>query len=67
MTGNIQNLFPVGHGDGPATQQEYDDKVADLAEVINAVAPDVLALQEVAVIGCRVTVVTSCSCRESAR
>jgi endonuclease/exonuclease/phosphatase family metal-dependent hydrolase len=47
MTWNIQNLFPVGHGDGPATQQEYDDKVAGLAEVINAVAPDVLALQEV--------------------
>jgi hypothetical protein len=47
MTGNIQNLFPVGHVDGPATQQEYDDKVAGLAEVINAVEPDVLALQEV--------------------
>ena len=47
MTWNIQNLFPVGHADGPATQQEYDDKIAGLAEVINAVAPDVLALQEV--------------------
>jgi predicted extracellular nuclease len=47
MTWNIQNLFPVRHGDGPATQQEYDDKVAGLAEVINAVEPDVLALQEV--------------------
>src|SRR5262245_36302499 len=47
MTWNIQNLFPVGQGDGPATQQEYDDKIAGLAEVINAVAPDVLALQEV--------------------
>ena len=47
MTWNIQNLFPVGHGDGPATQQEYDDKIAGLAEVINAVAPDVLALHEV--------------------
>jgi hypothetical protein len=34
MTWNIQNLFPVGHPDGPATQQEYDDKVAGLAEVI---------------------------------
>jgi hypothetical protein len=44
MTWNIQNLFPVGHPDGPATQQEYDDKVAGLAEVINAVEPDVLAL-----------------------
>jgi hypothetical protein len=47
MTWNIQNLFPVGHPDGPATQQEYDDKVAGLAEVINAVEPDILALQEV--------------------
>ena len=28
MTWNIQNLFPVGHADGPATQQEYDDKIA---------------------------------------
>jgi hypothetical protein len=47
MTWNIQNLFPVGHADGPATQQEYDDKIAGLAEVINAVEPDLLALQEV--------------------
>jgi predicted extracellular nuclease len=37
----------VGHVDGPATQQEYDDKIAGLAGVINAVEPDVLALQEV--------------------
>ena len=28
-------------------QQEYDDKVAGLAEVIDAAEPDVLALQEV--------------------
>jgi predicted extracellular nuclease len=47
MTWNIQNLFPVGQGDGPATQQEYDAKVAALGEVIDAVEPDVLALQEV--------------------
>jgi Endonuclease/Exonuclease/phosphatase family len=47
MTWNIQNLFPVGHADGLATQQEYDDKIAGLAEVINAVEPDLLALQEV--------------------
>jgi endonuclease/exonuclease/phosphatase family protein len=47
MTWNIQNLFPVGHQDGPATQQDYDDKVTALAEVIDAVEPDVLALQEV--------------------
>jgi len=47
MTWNIQNLFPAGQGDGPATQQEYDAKVAALGEVIDAVEPDVLALQEV--------------------
>ena len=43
MTWNIQNLFPVGHADGPATQQEYGYKIAGLAEVINAVEPDLLA------------------------
>ena len=37
----------MGHVDAPATQQEYDDKVAGLAEVIDAAEPDVLALQEV--------------------
>jgi len=47
MTWNIQNLFPVGHEDGPATQQEYDDKIGGLAEVIDAVQPDLLALQEI--------------------
>jgi endonuclease/exonuclease/phosphatase family metal-dependent hydrolase len=47
MTWNIQNLFPAGQGDGPTTQLEYDAKVAGLAEVIDAVEPDVLALQEV--------------------
>lgn len=47
MTWNVQNLLPVGHQDGPATQEEYDAKLAALAEVIDAVEPDVLALQEV--------------------
>ena len=46
MTWNIQNLFPAGHGGGPATQQEYDDKVGAPAAVIDAVEPDILALQE---------------------
>lgn len=32
-----QNLFPVGHADEAATQQEYDDKIAGLAELVNAV------------------------------
>jgi endonuclease/exonuclease/phosphatase family metal-dependent hydrolase len=47
MTWNVQNLFPAGHEFGPATQAQYDDKIAALAEVIDAVEPDVLALQEV--------------------
>jgi endonuclease/exonuclease/phosphatase family metal-dependent hydrolase len=47
MTWNIQNLFPAGHPDGPPTPQEYNEKVAALADVINTVEPDVLALQEV--------------------
>jgi endonuclease/exonuclease/phosphatase family metal-dependent hydrolase len=47
MTWNVQNLFPAGTEFGPATQQDYDDKIAALAGVINAVEPDVLALQEV--------------------
>jgi len=55
MTLNIQNLFPMGHVDGPATQQEYDDKVAGLAGVINAVEPDVLALQDVGPSRCSLT------------
>jgi hypothetical protein len=38
---------PVGHDDGPATQQDYDDKIGALAAVIDAVDPDVLALQEI--------------------
>jgi len=46
MTWNLQNLFPVGHADGPATQQEYDDKIAGLAEVINAVEPACLPFRK---------------------
>jgi endonuclease/exonuclease/phosphatase family metal-dependent hydrolase len=47
MTWNVQNLLPVGHPDGPATDGEYRAKLAAVAEVIDAVAPDVVALQEV--------------------
>ena len=44
MTWNVQNLFPVGHVDGPGTKQEYGNKIAGLAEVRTATAnarPDV--------------------------
>jgi endonuclease/exonuclease/phosphatase family metal-dependent hydrolase len=47
MTWNVQNLFPVGHAEGPATQQAYDIKIGALAAVIDAAHPDVVALQEV--------------------
>jgi predicted extracellular nuclease len=47
MTWNVQNLLPVGHEDGPRTDEEYEAKLAGLAAVIDRVAPDVLALQEV--------------------
>jgi endonuclease/exonuclease/phosphatase family metal-dependent hydrolase len=47
MTWNLQNLFPAGTEFGPATQQDYDAKIAALAGVIDAAEPDVLALQEV--------------------
>jgi hypothetical protein len=43
MTWNVQNLFPAGGEFGPATQQDYDDKIAALAAVIDAVEPDLLA------------------------
>ena len=32
MTWTPKRLFPVGHADGPSTQQKYNDKVAGLAE-----------------------------------
>ena len=47
MTWNVQNLLPVGHNDGPGTDEAYRAKLAALAEVIDLVGPDVLALQEV--------------------
>ena len=47
MTWNVQNLFPPGTPDGPATEEEYEAKLAALAGVIDDVGPDVLALQEV--------------------
>jgi len=47
MTWNVQNLFLAGAEDGPETQAEFDAKIASLKTVIDAQAPDVLALQEV--------------------
>ncbi len=47
MTWNVENLFPVGHPSGPKTPQVYERKLQNLAHTILAIAPDVLALQEV--------------------
>jgi endonuclease/exonuclease/phosphatase family metal-dependent hydrolase len=47
MTWNVENLFPVGHPDGPKTQAELDAKIASLAALIDAEKPDLLAMQEV--------------------
>ena len=46
-TWNVQNLFPAGSTDGPDTQQAYDAKLDVSAATIQALAPDVLALQEI--------------------
>jgi endonuclease/exonuclease/phosphatase family metal-dependent hydrolase len=46
-TWNVQNLFPAGSADGPKTAKAYNDKLDALAATIQALAPDVLALQEI--------------------
>lgn len=47
MTWNVENLFRVGNPAGPETPDEFSQKLDRLAEVILALDPDVLALQEV--------------------
>jgi endonuclease/exonuclease/phosphatase family metal-dependent hydrolase len=47
MNWNVQNLFAAGTDDGPPTDEQFNTKLASLAEVIDAQQPDVLALQEV--------------------
>ena len=44
---NVENLFRPGGEFGPRTDEEYRRKLAALASVIAAMAPDVLAVQEV--------------------
>ena len=46
-TWNLENLFRPGGSFGPKTKVVYDDKLAALAATVNAVAPDILAVQEV--------------------
>ncbi|WP_329048821.1 endonuclease/exonuclease/phosphatase family protein [Amycolatopsis sp. NBC_01488] len=45
-TWNLENLFRPG-GDGPPDQAAYDAKLAALRDTVTAIAPDVLAVQEV--------------------
>jgi endonuclease/exonuclease/phosphatase family metal-dependent hydrolase len=46
-TWNLENLFRPGEASGPTDQQAYDAKLDALAATINALNPDVLAVQEV--------------------
>jgi predicted extracellular nuclease len=47
MTWNLENLYPVGSEYGPETQQDFDQKPANIASVIGQQKPDVLAVQEI--------------------
>jgi len=47
MTWNLENLFLVGEKSGPKTDKIYKEKMQNLATTILAIAPDVLAVQEV--------------------
>jgi endonuclease/exonuclease/phosphatase family metal-dependent hydrolase len=46
-TWNLENLFRPGSEFGPSDQSAYEAKLGALADVINRLAPDVLAVQEV--------------------
>ncbi len=46
-TWNLENLFTPEDPDGPPDQETYDAKLAALASVVEAISPDVLAVQEV--------------------
>lgn len=47
MTWNLENLFLSGQDGGPDTEAAFDDKLASLAAVIDQVAPDIAAVQEI--------------------
>jgi endonuclease/exonuclease/phosphatase family metal-dependent hydrolase len=46
-TWNLENLFLPGSDSGPPDQATYDRKLRSLAELIDRIDPDVLAVQEV--------------------
>jgi endonuclease/exonuclease/phosphatase family metal-dependent hydrolase len=47
MTWNVENLFRPGAASGPRTTAEYEAKLQSLSDVILAIEPDVLGLQEI--------------------
>jgi endonuclease/exonuclease/phosphatase family metal-dependent hydrolase len=47
MTWNLENLFRPGAPSGPRSDAVYQTKLQGLAAMINAQAPDVLAVQEI--------------------
>jgi endonuclease/exonuclease/phosphatase family metal-dependent hydrolase len=47
MTWNVENLFRPGQESGPPDQATYEAKLQGLAAMIDAQAPDALALQEI--------------------
>jgi endonuclease/exonuclease/phosphatase family metal-dependent hydrolase len=47
MTWNLENLFLPGQDGGPDSEVAFEAKLASLAAVIDQVAPDVAAVQEV--------------------
>ncbi len=49
MTWNVENLFLPGHEPGPETAAIFGRKLRNLAATLSAVAPDIVALQEVAI------------------
>jgi hypothetical protein len=46
-TWNLENLFRPSGDAGPRDEPSYEAKLAELARVIGAIDPDVLAVQEV--------------------
>jgi endonuclease/exonuclease/phosphatase family metal-dependent hydrolase len=47
MTWNLENLFLPGQDGGPTSEAAFQEKLTSLAAVIDQVAPDVAAVQEV--------------------
>jgi endonuclease/exonuclease/phosphatase family metal-dependent hydrolase len=47
MTWNVENLFLPGAPSGPESEEVWQRKLTTLATTISAIAPDVLALQEI--------------------